>query len=196
MSNTITVKAAKDALSNLRKLTPANEKYDDDLEMSIKEAVFFMAPGLTQLARRGFTMKELSSGLAADGIQLKPGTLNRYLNEYLGSKQNQAKPENTSEVGKSEGAIDDAAAKSESLDSASNPNDAKEAGTQVPPIPAMKAETRKPEPQAGGLFNGKERPSFSNPKSPSENPNPGVNPGSQKSEWARASEGPTAPKTV
>ncbi|MDR1657805.1 MAG: hypothetical protein LBT47_09680 [Deltaproteobacteria bacterium] len=138
MSKTITVKAAKDALNNLRKMTPANEKYDDDLEMSIKETVFFMAPGLTQLARRGFTIKELATGLAKDGIQIKSGTINRYLNEYLAAKQNPEKPKGASPAGKSDDGKSAAAAKSES-------NDSKDSGVQTAAVQAAKNETSKPE---------------------------------------------------
>lgn len=82
MSKTITVKAAKTALQNLRQLTPASPKLDDDQEMTVKEAVFFMAPDLIRMSKRGFTSKELADGLAGEGVSVKPGTLNRYLNEY------------------------------------------------------------------------------------------------------------------
>jgi hypothetical protein len=82
MSKIITVKAAKAALQNLRRLTPANPKLNDDQEMTVKEAVFFMAPDLIRMSGRGFTSKELADGLAGEGVSVKPGTLNRYLNEY------------------------------------------------------------------------------------------------------------------
>ena len=80
-------------MQNLRKLSPANPKIDDDLEMSVKETVFFMAPDLVQLAKRGLTHKEMSKGLADDGIHIKAGTLNRYLNEYLATKNGPEKSE-------------------------------------------------------------------------------------------------------
>ena len=83
MNQTISVKKTKEALLNLCKLTPANPKTGDDLKMSVKEAVFFMAPDLIQLTKQGLTHKEMSKGLADDGIHIKAGTLNRYLNEYL-----------------------------------------------------------------------------------------------------------------
>lgn len=91
MSKTITVKKAKEAIQNLRKLTPANPKLDDDLEMTAKEAVFLLAPELVQMTKRGFTVKELSEGLAVESVHIKPGTLNRYLNEYLLAKENLVK---------------------------------------------------------------------------------------------------------
>lgn len=91
MTKSITVKKAKEAIQNLRKLTPANPKLDDDLEMSVKETVFLLAPELVQMTKRGFTIKELSEGLAGESVQIKPGTLNRYLNEYPLAKENLVK---------------------------------------------------------------------------------------------------------
>ena len=60
---------------------------DDDLEMSLREAIFFMADDLIQKTKRGCTIKELVKGLSAKNIQIKPGTLNRYLNEYQDAKK-------------------------------------------------------------------------------------------------------------
>ena len=102
MSKSITIKKAKHALQNLRKLTPANPKIDDDLEISIKEAIAFIAPDLIQMTKRGFTVKELSAGLAADGIDVKSSTLKRYLNDYLmASKKDSEKSDSGSNAGDS-----------------------------------------------------------------------------------------------
>jgi hypothetical protein len=79
----ITIQEAKEALKYLRTLTPANPKMDNDLEMSVKESIAFMAPDLLRLSKRGFTHKELANGLNICGIAIKSGTLNRYLNEHL-----------------------------------------------------------------------------------------------------------------
>jgi len=82
MTLTITVKEAKAALVEMKKLTPANLRLDDDAKISFKEAVFLMAPELVAMNKRGFTLKELADGLQAQNIPVKPATLNRYLNEY------------------------------------------------------------------------------------------------------------------
>lgn len=95
MSKSITIKKVKETLRNLRKLTPANPKIDDDLEISIKEAIAFMAPDLIRMTKRGFTVKELSAGLADDGFDIKPATLNRYLNEHLASKRDLGQSDST-----------------------------------------------------------------------------------------------------
>ena len=82
MALTITVREAKAALVQLKKLTPARPRLDDDTKLSFKEAVFLMAPELVAMTKRGFTLKELAAGLQAQSIPVKPATLNRYLNEY------------------------------------------------------------------------------------------------------------------
>ena len=64
MPETITVKEAKSALKNMKKLVPANPKFVDDLELSVKDAILFMASDLIRMSKRGFTIKELSAGLA------------------------------------------------------------------------------------------------------------------------------------
>ncbi len=93
MLKTITVQEAKEALKYLKTLTPANPKMDNDLEMSVKESIAFMAPDLLRLSKRGFTHKELASGLSACGIVVKTGTLNRYLNEHLAAGKGLAEPD-------------------------------------------------------------------------------------------------------
>ncbi len=116
MLKTITVQEAKGALQYLKTLTPANPKMDDDLEISVKESIAFMAPDLLRLSKRGFTQKELASGLNACGIAVKPGTLNRYLNEHLAASNGLAEPDSatrtaTAEAGNPESKIRNGAAK-------------------------------------------------------------------------------------
>ena len=192
----ITVKAAKSALNNLHKLKPANEKFDDDLEMSIKETIAFMAPDPIQLTKRGFTSKELSAGLATDGIHIKPGTLNRYLNEYLAAKQEVNKSEGGSDTDGPEKEKVDAAAESKPANSASRLTGSKDTGSQPSQPQAVEHESPQSEKQNGGTTAAKDRPSFNNPKTPSENPKFGENHGHQKSEWARAAETSTATQSV
>ncbi len=98
MSKTITVQEAKKALKYLKTLVPANPKMDDDLEMSVKESIAFMAPDLLRLSKRGFTHKELASGLNACGIVVKPGTLNRYLNEHLAASKGLAESDSAADT--------------------------------------------------------------------------------------------------
>lgn len=181
MAQTITVKAAKAALNNLSKLKPANEKYDDDLEMSVKEAVFFMAPDLIQHAKRGFTSKELSIGLAQGNIDIKPGTLNRYLNEYLVAKQALEKSEAVTKNNEVEDKKTDAKV-SESAEPVSRPKAA--------------SDTQRPERQNTAMPSGKERGGFENPKPAAGDPNPGLTAGGGKSDWSRLAESTTASKTA
>ena len=102
MSKTITVQEAKEALKYLKTLTPANPKMDNDLEISVKESIAFMAPDLLRLSKRGFTHKELASGLSACGIVVKPGTLNRYLNEHLAASKGLAEPDSATRTAAAE----------------------------------------------------------------------------------------------
>ncbi len=102
MSKTITVQEAKEALKYLKTLTPANPKMDNDLEISVKESIAFMAPDLLRLSKRGFTHKELASGLSACGIVVKPGTLNRYLNEHLAAGKGLAEPDSATRTAAAE----------------------------------------------------------------------------------------------
>jgi hypothetical protein len=41
-----------------------------------------MAPELVAMTKRGFTSKELATGLQKQNIPIKPATLNRYLSEF------------------------------------------------------------------------------------------------------------------
>jgi len=191
MSKPITVKAAKSALNNLHKLKPANEKFDDDLEMSIKETVAFMAPDLIQLTKRGFTSKELSAGLAANGIHIKPGTLNRYLNEYLVAKQNVEKINASSVNGNSSN--EKAEGESKPIAPALCSDVFKGTGPQVSSTQPAQNEVPKLESKAAGTFNGKDRTNFSNPKTSSENPTPGGQSADLKSDWTRVAETSDAP---
>lgn len=157
MSKPITIKRAKEALHNLRKLTPASPKIDDDLEVSIKEAIVFMAPDLIQMTKRGFTSRELSDGLTAEGLGIKPATLNRYLNDYLASKKDSGKSESTPK--------DD------------DPKEEKpepESGGQ--PEKSSRGNRYKDQPEQNLTGAGK------NPNPPSENPNPISTAGSPKSD--------------
>jgi hypothetical protein len=108
-----TVKEAKEALKNMKHLSPANPRMDDDLELSLLEVIFFMAPDLIQKTRRGFTIKELAKGLADQKIEIKPGTLNRYLNEFQGVKA-EPRPKKAKPVKKADSAAGKIEAESDS----------------------------------------------------------------------------------
>lgn len=109
----ITVKEAKEAIKYLKQLAPARPKMDDDLEMSLREAIFFMADDLIQKTKRGCTIKELVKGLSEKNIQIKPGTLNRYLNEYQ-DNHNGGEPAKEKSEKKSDGVADKADTKYDS----------------------------------------------------------------------------------
>ena len=49
--------------------------------MSVKEAVFALAPTLERMKKRGFGTQEIIEKLYEKGIEIKPQTLNKYLAE-------------------------------------------------------------------------------------------------------------------
>ena len=122
----ITVKEAKEAIKYLKQLAPARPKMDDDLEMSLREAVFFMADDLIQKTKRGCTIKELVKGLSEKNIQIKPGTLNRYLNEYQEAHKS-VEPTKEKPEKKSDGAADKPDAKSDSPPQSQKPPQVRDA---------------------------------------------------------------------
>jgi hypothetical protein len=140
MLKAITVQEAKEALKYLKTLTPANPKMDDDLEMSIKESIAFMAPDLLRLSKRGFTHKELADGLNACGIAVKSGTLNRYINEHLSASRSSAESDSVAKTEadtpeKPEGEIRNGAAKNPKLDG-QTPSGKSDSATALPANPA------------------------------------------------------------
>jgi hypothetical protein len=79
---TITVREAKAALIQMKKLTPAHPQLDDDINLTLRETIFLMAPELVAMTKRGFTSKELATSLQNQNIPIKAATLNRYLSEF------------------------------------------------------------------------------------------------------------------
>lgn len=170
MTKPITVKAAKEALSNLQKLKPANEKFDDGLEMSVKETAFFMAADLIQMGKRGFTNRELSAGLAGQGIAIKPGTLNRYLNEYLAGKKGHEKSEPASKPADSESDKPNPKSQPDVSESSQRPTNP---GSGTDHRPSTTPARNEPPSQIGrqsGMFGHKTPDTHGNPKPTLENP--------------------------
>ena len=79
---TLTMKHIQSALDHLGKLRPARLNLSPKRDFSLREAVLFMAPKLTEMKELGFTTRELAAALAEQEIIIKAPTLNRYLSEY------------------------------------------------------------------------------------------------------------------
>ncbi len=76
----------------LGRLLPARPNRDSNLEYSLKEGIFLMAPKLLEMKRMGFSTAELAAALESEGIAIKGQTLNRYLCEYQSVREREAAP--------------------------------------------------------------------------------------------------------
>ena len=74
----------------LGRLLPARPNRDSNLEYSLKEGIFLMAPKLLEMKRMGFSTAELAAALESEGIAIKGQTLNRYLCEYQSAREREA----------------------------------------------------------------------------------------------------------
>ena len=79
---TLTMKHIQSALDHLGRLRPARLNLSAKRDFSLREAVLFMAPKLTEMRELGFSSRELAAALAEQEIIIKAPTLNRYLFEY------------------------------------------------------------------------------------------------------------------
>ena len=88
----LTMKHIQSALDHLGRLRPARLNPSAKRDFSLREAVLFMAPKLTEMKELGFTTTELMAALAEREIIIKAPTLNRYLNEYQADRSRKAGP--------------------------------------------------------------------------------------------------------
>ena len=78
---TITTTQLKEIRQEFAALKPASVTLDGNRTMSVKEAVFALAPTLERMKKRGFGTQEIIEKLHEKGIEIKPQTLNKYLAE-------------------------------------------------------------------------------------------------------------------
>ena len=78
---TITVTQLKEIRQEFATLKPASVTPDGNRTMSMKEAVFALAPTLERMKKRGFDTQEIVERLHEKGIEVKPQTLTKYLTE-------------------------------------------------------------------------------------------------------------------
>ena len=78
---TITVTQLKEIRQEFATLKPASVTLDGNRTMSMKEAVFALAPTLERMKKRGFDTQEIVERLHEKGIEVKPQTLTKYLTE-------------------------------------------------------------------------------------------------------------------
>ncbi len=83
---TMTASQIKTIGQELNKLKPQKVKLDGNRTLTIREAIFALAPTLERMKNRGFDTHEIIQRLQEKGIEIKPATLGRYLNEYKRNK--------------------------------------------------------------------------------------------------------------
>lgn len=91
----ITTAQVKEIRTELAKLKPVKVTLDGNRSLTVKEAVFALAPTLERMRKRGFDVKEIAEKLHEKGIEIKPPTLAKYLNEFKrkkGKKQDTPPP--------------------------------------------------------------------------------------------------------
>lgn len=78
---TITATQLKEVRQEFAALKPASVTLNGNRTMSVKEAVFALAPTLERMKKRGFDTQEIVERLHEKGIEVKPQTLTKYLTE-------------------------------------------------------------------------------------------------------------------
>ncbi len=78
----LTTAQVKDIRQELAKLKPVKVTLDGTRSLTVKEAVFVLAPTLERMKKRGFDTQEIADKLHEKGIEVKVPTLAKYLNEF------------------------------------------------------------------------------------------------------------------
>ena len=79
---TITAIQLKEIRQEFARLKPAAVNLDGNRTMSVKEAVFALAPTLERMKKRGVDTQEIVERLHEKGIEVKAPTLAKYLSEF------------------------------------------------------------------------------------------------------------------
>lgn len=84
---TITATQLKEIRQEFAALKPASVTLEGNRAMSVKEAVFALAPTLERMRKRGFDTQEIVERLHEKGIEVKAPTLAKYLSEFRRRKE-------------------------------------------------------------------------------------------------------------
>ena len=77
----ITASQLKEIRQEFARLKPAAVTLDGNRAMTVKQAIFTLAPTLERMKKRGFDTQEIVEKLHEKGIEVKPQTLTKYLTE-------------------------------------------------------------------------------------------------------------------
>jgi hypothetical protein len=81
-SMNITTAQVKEIRAEFAKLKPVKVNLDGNRSLTVKEAIFALAPILERMKKRGFDTQEIAEKLHEKGIAVKSPTLAKYLNEF------------------------------------------------------------------------------------------------------------------
>ena len=84
---TITASQLKEIRQEFAKLKPATITLDGNRAMTVKQAIFTLAPTLERMKKRGFDTQEIVEKLNEKGIEVKPQPLTTYLTEARRQKE-------------------------------------------------------------------------------------------------------------
>ena len=77
----ITTEQIREIRQEFARLRPATVTLDGHRPMTIREAIFSLAPTLERMKKRGFDTQEIVERLHEKGIDVKSQTLTKYLTE-------------------------------------------------------------------------------------------------------------------
>ena len=86
---TITATQLKEIRQEFATLKPASVTLEGNRAMSVKEAVFALAPTLERMRKRGFDTQEIVEKLHEKGIEVKAQALTKYLTEARRQREGQ-----------------------------------------------------------------------------------------------------------
>lgn len=86
-SRNLTANRLKEIRLELAKLKPVKLSLDGNRSLTVKEAIFALAPTLERMKKRGFDTQEIAEKLHEKGIEVKLPTLAKYLNEFRRGKE-------------------------------------------------------------------------------------------------------------
>lgn len=85
-SRKLTASRLKEIKAELAKLKPPKVTLDGNRSLTVKEAILALAPTLERMKKRGFDTQEIAEKLHGKGVEIKPPTLAKYLNEFRRGK--------------------------------------------------------------------------------------------------------------
>jgi hypothetical protein len=83
----ISTAQVKEIRQEFAKLKPVRVTLDGNRSLTVKEAIFALAPTLERMKKRGFDIQEIAERLHEKGIEVKQPTLAKYLNEFRRGKR-------------------------------------------------------------------------------------------------------------